>query len=103
MGTLHENTHPLHGMTVLVELASGEVWIGRCHEWDERALVLRDADRSPPGDEERVRWLAKASRFGVWPRHALVRLESRSVVSVQRLFEVGAEVAPVETPSTATR
>ncbi len=93
MGTLHSNTHPLHGITVVVELRSGDTWVGRCHEWDERYLVLRDSDTLAAGDPGREQWLAQAQRFGVWPRYPLVRLDAPEVSTVRRLVEVKTDSA----------
>lgn len=90
MGTLHENTHPLHGITVVVELTSGETWVGRCQDWNPQWFVLRDADSVAAGDPKREDWLERARRFGVWPREAWVRLRSEQIRAVRRLGEVGA-------------
>jgi putative YphP/YqiW family bacilliredoxin len=89
MGTFHQDTHELHGITVVVETDGPELWIGRCHSWDERALVLHDADVHREGESERPRaeWLERAGRFGVWPRHRRISLAAERVASVRRLGE----------------
>ncbi len=87
MGTFHQDTHELHGITVVVETTGPELWIGRCHSWDGRSLVLHDADvhREAENDKPRAEWLERAGRLGVWPRHRRVALPADAVASVRRL------------------
>lgn len=87
MGTFHQDTHELHGITVVVETAGPELWVGRCHSWDEHALVLHDADVHREGEAEgsRAEWLERAGRVGVWPRHRRIVLPAGQVASVRRL------------------
>lgn len=89
MGTFHQGKHELHGRTVLVETDAGELWVGRCDDIVSGEVLLRDADvlaggSEPPAREE---WLARARRFGVWPRHRRIALAESSVLSLRPLSE----------------
>ncbi|HUP42100.1 MAG TPA: hypothetical protein VM599_02700 [Thermoanaerobaculia bacterium] len=88
----HQHRSPLHGITVVVETAGGETWIGRCDDEDAERVILLDADVHAAGDADSGRdaWLAKAARFGPWARHARVVLPRRAVHSLYRLGEVEA-------------
>lgn len=85
--TFHHDRSPLHGITVVVETAGGELWVGRCDDEDEERVILLDADvhRDGEGDVSRDDWLAKVDRFGVWPNHRRVVLPRRAVASLTRL------------------
>ncbi len=95
MGTFHQNKHELHGITVVVETGDG-VYVGRCDDIDERAVILLDADAygagagAGAGDEGRSReeWVRRAAQYGVWPKHRRIELPRGEVTSVQRLGEV---------------
>lgn len=89
--TFHHDRSPLHGITVVVETAGGETWVGRCDDEDAERVILLDADVHRDGEEGsgRDEWLGKAARFGVWARHPRVVLPRRGVRSIQRLGEVG--------------
>lgn len=88
----HQHRSLLHGITVVVETAGGETWIGRCDDEDAERVILLDADVHAAGDADpgRDAWLAKAARFGPWARHARVVLPRRAVRSLYRLGEVEA-------------
>lgn len=89
MGTFHQNKHELHGLTVLIETAAGEIWVGRCDDIVGGEVLLRDADVLP-GDAEapaRDEWLSRARRFGVWPKHRRIALDEGSVRSLRLLSE----------------
>jgi hypothetical protein len=87
MGTFHQDTHELHGITVVVETDGPELWIGRCDTVTDEGVVLRDADVHREGESERPRseWLDRARRFGVWPKHRRIVVPAARVRSVDRL------------------
>ncbi len=87
MGTFHQGKHDLHGITVLIETDSGELWVGRCDDIVGGEVRLRDADVLARGGEEPARadWLERARRHGVWPRHRRVALAEASVLSLRPL------------------
>jgi hypothetical protein len=86
----HQDRSPLHGITVVVETAGGETWVGRCDDEDAERVILLDADVHADGeaDSGREEWIARAARYGVWARHRRVVLPRRAVRSLYRLGEV---------------
>jgi hypothetical protein len=90
--TFHHHRSELHGITVVVETAGGEVWVGRCDDEDAERVILLDADVHREGETEGSRedWLSKADRFGVWPRHRRVVIPRGRVESLGRLGEAPA-------------
>jgi hypothetical protein len=91
MGTFHDHASPLHGITVAVETAGDELWVGRCDDEDDERVILLDADVHTNGDgaaASREEWLAKAARFGIWPRHKRVVLPRGRVESIRRLGDL---------------
>lgn len=91
MGTFHHDKHALHGMTVVVDTIGPEIAIGRCDDIDASGIILHDADvhRESEGGPTKAEWVAKASQFGVWPRHRRLVIPRQRVTSVRRLGEVG--------------
>lgn len=88
MGTFHQGKSELHGITVVVETAPGDLYVGRCDDEDERSVVLLDADMHRTTDEmSRAQYLDRAVRFGVWNRLPRVELERSQVLSIRRLGE----------------
>lgn len=90
MGTFHHDTSPLHGITVVVETRSGEIWVGRCHDENDQRVVLLDADVYRPDAVEptRAEWLSRAARFGVFPNHRQVVVPRNEVAALGRLGEL---------------
>ncbi len=90
MGTFHDNKHALHGITVVVETDGGETLVGRCDDMDDTRVILLDADvhqatEDGPSKED---YLARASRFGVWPKHRRLVVARSNVTAVRRLGEL---------------
>jgi len=90
MGTFHDDKHELHGITVVVDTEGDEVCVGRCDDMDEERVILRDADVHRDGDEGRSKedYVKRAAAFGVWPRHPVLVVDRRQVVSVRRLGDL---------------
>ena len=87
MGTFHHDRGELHGITIVVETATGDLYVGRCDEIDEDRVILLDADVHRPGEDELSRddYLERAERFGVWKKFHRLALPRASVTSVWRL------------------
>ena len=83
MGTFHDTHDPLHGITVVAR-AGSTVYVGRCHERDDRRIVLHDADRHTEGDEGRTvaDYLERALRFGVWKKFDRLELATGDVTDL---------------------
>lgn len=92
MGTFHQNKGELHGITVVVETDGAEMFVGRCDEVTERAVILLDADvhREDGEGPSREEYLDRASRFGVWARIKRLEVPRDRVTAIRRLAEIGA-------------
>ena len=93
MGTFHENTHELHGITVVVETTGPEVYIGRCDDIVAQGVILRDADVHREGDSDqagksRAAFLDHARRYGAWPNLKRILVPAESVREIRRLGEI---------------
>jgi len=90
MGTFHHDTHELHGITVVVDTAGPEIFVGRCDDMDGERVILLDVDvhREGEGGESKAEYVAKAARFGVWTKHRRLVIPRDRVTSVRRLGEV---------------
>ena len=90
MGTFHDDRGELHGMTVVAELAGGELCVGRYDQIRQGRLILRDADVHPSGGDAagREAYLRRAAEVGVWKRHDRLALPVESVVAVRRLGDL---------------
>ncbi len=89
MGTFHHDRGALHGITVVVELLDGGVWVGRCDTVDAEGVHLLDADHHPGGDAAaRAAWLSAAASLGVWPHHPRTLVPASAVARVRRLVEL---------------
>ena len=90
MGTFHHDTHELHGITVVVDTDGPEVFVGRCHDVDERRVILHDVDVHTEGDGGRSKldYLRRAAVYGVWKKHDHLVLDRARVTSIRRLAEI---------------
>ena len=50
MGTFHQDRCPLHGITVVVDTAGPDVYVGRCDDEDDERVILLDADSHREAD-----------------------------------------------------
>ena len=91
MGTFHDDKGELHGITVVVDTGP-KVYIGRCHEMDDRRIVLMDVDEHEDGQDGRSKqeYIERAAKVGVWKKHAALAVPMGSVRSVTRLGDVAA-------------
>lgn len=94
MGTFHQGRGELHGITVVIETAGDEVFVGRFDREEPRGILLLDVDVHRPGDaRSRAEFLERAARFGVWKRHDAVIVPRDRVAAIRRLADLpGAEV-----------
>lgn len=84
----HPGHDDLHGITVVLEGASGKTYVGRWHEQTAKGVVLHDvATHDPAGGQTRDDFLARTIKFGVKPvqKTAVV---SEQLVSVRKLAEI---------------
>lgn len=89
MGTFHQGRGELHGITVVVETAGEEVFVGRFDREEPRGILLLDVDVHRPGDpRSRSEFLERAARLGVWKRHDAVIVPRERVSTIRRLADL---------------
>lgn len=90
MGTFHDNLGELHGITVVVDTTGPRVIVGRCHEANERFVLLHDADihEEGAGAPSKAEWVAQAAKWGVFPRHKSLRVERGQVTTITPLGRI---------------
>ncbi len=90
MGTFHDNLGQLHGITVAVDTTGERVFVGRCHEADDRKVILLDADEHADGAEgvSKADWLKRAAKWGVFARHKHLVLDADQVASITPLNQI---------------
>lgn len=90
MGTFHDNLGELHGITVAVETRANQAVVGRCHEANDQHVIILDADVHEEGADEvtNADWLRKAARWGVFPKHKVLKLDRAHVTSITPLNQL---------------
>ncbi len=85
----HPGHEELHGVTVVVEGASGRTYVGRYHERVERGIAMRDVATHDPGTagQDRDTWLARLRKFGVPPEQKFLVIPSGEAGPIRRLAE----------------
>ena len=87
MGTFHDNTHELHGITVVVDTSGAEVFIGRCDDLNEGGILILDVDSHREGDDglSNEDYVRRAARVGVWSKERRRFIPGELIRSVTRL------------------
>ncbi len=90
MGTFHDGMGELHGITVVVDTTGPLVYVGRCHELDDRRIVLLDADQCEEraGGESKDAFVARAAQFGVWKKRDVVTIPRAEIASIRKLGDI---------------
>lgn len=90
MGTFHQHKDPLHGITVVVDTAGPEIYVGRCDDIVGDHIYLNDVDvhRDGEGGRSKADYLKRAAQFGVWKKFDSLALERRLVTSIRPLGEL---------------
>src|SRR5678816_3006349 len=84
----HTNRQELHGVTVVVNGASGKTYVGRYHERNERGVVLKDVGIHEPGNGLPLEdWLERQRKFGVKVDERALVVPNDEVVDLGRLDE----------------
>lgn len=84
----HPGHDELHGITVVLEGASGITYVGRWHEQVEKGVVLHDvATHDPAAGQTRAEFLARTLKFGVKPEQKTV-VVSEEIRSIKKLAEL---------------
>jgi hypothetical protein len=89
MGTFHQGMSEWHGITVVVDTIGPEVFVGRCHDVDDRGVFLHDVDVHREGENGRSKedYVKRAAQLGVWKKHDHLHIPKDRVVSIRRLGE----------------
>ena len=81
----HPGHEELHGVTVVVEGASGRTYVGRYHERIPRGVVMHDVGIHDPAtaSEPRGAWIARQVKFGVRvdEKHLVVPTDEAAMVT----------------------
>jgi hypothetical protein len=90
MGTFHRDTHPLHGITCVVDTKGARVYVGRVDSADASGLHLLDVDvfDEKPGGESKAQYLDRAFRVGTWKQYDRLTVPTAEVATVRRLADV---------------
>lgn len=86
----HAAKGDLHGITVVVDTAGAEVYIGRFFEQRGDGIVLLDVacHRDGANGVSKDQYVDTAARYGQWKEHAQVVVPLPEVRSVTRLADV---------------
>ena len=87
----HPGHADLHGITVVVELQAGGLYVGRYHEETPSGLLLHDAAQWTPGSAAATpaEFVARMLKFGVRADCRHVVVPGAEVRQVTRLVEWG--------------
>ena len=84
----HPGHDELHGITVVLEGASGKTYVGRWHEQTTKGVVLHDvATHDPSGGQPQSDFLARTLKFGVRPEERTL-VVSEEIRSVRKLADL---------------
>jgi hypothetical protein len=85
----HPGHEELHGVTVVVEGASGRIWVGRYHETNEQGVVLHDVAIHDPATATLPRgaWVERLRKFGIRVEEPHVILPLKEAGPITRLAE----------------
>ncbi len=86
----HPGHHELHGITVVVDTAGPEIYVGRCDDMDDRHVILLDVDvhRDGDGGRSKAEYVERAAELGVWKKFDRLVVPRAQVTSVKRLGEL---------------
>ena len=89
--TRHADKGDLHGITVVVDTAGAEVYIGRYFEQRRDGIVLLDVARHRDGENgvSKQQYVETAARYGQWKEFGQVVVPLPEVRSVTRLADAG--------------
>jgi hypothetical protein len=84
----HPGHDELHGITVVLEGASGKTYVGRWHEQTAKGVVMHDvATHDPAGGQPQSDFLARTLKFGVRPEERTL-VVSEEIRSVRKLADL---------------
>lgn len=86
----HANRTALHGITVVVDTDGSKLYIGRCHEADERRVLLMNAVVFEEGQDgkSKAEWTTFAAKFGFFADIDSITVPREQVTSITKLGDV---------------
>ena len=85
----HQDRHPLHGTTVVLETDGPMTYVGRLDTADARAVVLKNVGvHDAAGPASREDYVRRALKFGIRQDHEQVVVESSRVRSITPLGQM---------------
>lgn len=85
----HPGHEELHGITVVLNGASGRTYVGRYHERTDKGLLLHDVGvHDPAGGVTREEFLRRTNKFGIRAEHKHLVVPHDEVLDIARLTEV---------------
>ncbi|MFZ5624324.1 MAG: hypothetical protein ACOY71_07815 [Gemmatimonadota bacterium] len=85
----HPGHEELHGVTVVLDGASGKTYVGRYHERTSGGLLLHDvAVHDPASGVSREEFLRRTHKFGVRAEHKNLVVPEVEVREITRLADV---------------
>lgn len=81
----HPGHDELHGITVVIDGASGRTYLGRWHERGARGVTMHDVAIHDPASSPLAvaSWLAKQERFGVAATEKTIVIPNEEAASVR--------------------
>lgn len=84
----HPGHDELHGITVVLEAASGRTYVGRWHERGEKGIVMHDvAVHDPTAQQSQAEFLSSTAKFGVRPDQRIL-VVSEEIRSIRKLADL---------------
>ncbi len=89
MGTFHHDKGELHGITVVVDTPTSQIFIGRCDTEQAEGITLLDADEhDEEGNEtDKAAYVKRAKMVGIWKKHDRIFISREQIKSVTRLAQ----------------
>jgi hypothetical protein len=88
----HPGHEELHGVTVVIDGASGRTYVGRYHERIPRGVVMHDVGTHDPATAEEAReaWIARQIKLGVRveQRHLVIPTDEARTITPLGSFEL---------------
>ena len=82
----HPGHEELHGVTVVVNGASGRTYVGRYHERGSRGVVLHDVGvHDPASGVPRDEWMTRLRKFGIKVDHRTLVVPEDEAGEIERL------------------
>ena len=87
----HQDRHPLHGITVVLETTGTQTYVGRLDTADHRGVCLKDVGLHDASGTSvaKSEYLRQTLSFGVRKEHDQVLIEPDRVRSITPLGELG--------------